>query len=275
MNDLGRLVAVRQLLTSVGIQAAEIVAANTIDDLPVFGVRIKMKHAAELWRRLRARHQDTGLWRFLSDESPMEWAQWCSDRPGGRDRLTAALAASPSEVVDELIAAHRTGSHEHRIQYQPLTDYQLGLFDIDHTLELIDSEPPPPQWRKHSEIAGTMTDPDWLCLVPARAGFELPALLSTPRANDWQASRAHDRLTQEDHVGVLRSWHERFGAEVRYLDAVALGLVVAKPLTGRGEVARVAVEQYAYCDDLDQFIGEPHRVAQLQVPNTHWYFWWD
>jgi hypothetical protein len=57
----------------------------------------------------------------------MEWAQWCSDRPGGRDRLTAALAASPPEVVDELIAAHRAGSHEHRIQYLPLTDYQLGL----------------------------------------------------------------------------------------------------------------------------------------------------
>jgi hypothetical protein len=98
---------------------------------------------------------------------------------------------------------------------------------------------------------------------------------SAPPAHNPRASRAHDRLTQEDHVGVLRSWHERFGAEVRYLDAVALGLVVAKPPTERGEVARVAVEQSAYCDDLDQFIGEPHRVAQLQVPNTHRYFWWD
>jgi hypothetical protein len=25
------------------------------------------------------------------------------------------------------------------------------------------------------------------------------------------------------------------------------------------------IEQYAYCDDLGQFIGEPHRVAQPQV----------
>ena len=114
MNDVGRPAAVRQLLTSVGIDSAELVAANTIDDLPVFGVPIKVKQAAELWRRLRARHQDTGLWPFLSNESPVEWAQWCSDSPGGPDRRAAALARSPSDVVDEFIAAQRAGSHEHR-----------------------------------------------------------------------------------------------------------------------------------------------------------------
>jgi hypothetical protein len=72
------------------------------------------------------------------------------------------------------------------IQDQPLTDYHLSLFDIDHTLEWINSDPPPRQWRKHSEIAGTMRDPDWLCLVPARAGYELPALLACPGRKFWQ-----------------------------------------------------------------------------------------
>jgi hypothetical protein len=207
--------------------------------------------------------------------SPVEWVRDLSHWPGGPARLAAALAASPSEVVNELIAAQRAGSYEYTVQDHELTVYSLSLFDVDHTLELINSEPQPPPWRIHNEFAGPGRNPEWLCLIPAQAGYELPTLLDAPYANDWHASDTHDRLTQADHVGVLRSWHERFGADLRYLDAVAVGLVVANPPTEPREVAAVAVEQFAYCDDLDQFIGEPHRVAQRQVTTNHWYFWWD
>lgn len=85
-------------------------------------------------------------------------------------------------------------------------------------------------------------------------------------ANDWRASQGHDRLTQEDHVGVLRSWHERFGADVRYLDTAALGLVVAKPPTNRREVARVAVEQYAYCETSTSSSASPTTLPNCKYP---------
>ncbi len=275
VSGADRLAVVRELLVSVGLDDPVLSSALTIDRLPVFGVQVDANAAPELWRSLRDRHEITQLWPFLSHEGPADWALWCEDSPGGPARLATALARPPLQVIDELIAAHRAGSFEYRVPNDELTGYHLGLFDIDRTRELVDSDPAERPWRQYSECGGAMRDPDWLCLVPARAGFELPALLHAPYANDWHASLAHDRLTQEDHVGVLRSWEDRFGAEVRYLSVVALGLVVAAPPTHRSEIARVAVEQFAYCDDLAQFIGEPHRVAQLQVPSDRWYFWWD
>jgi hypothetical protein len=267
--------AARELLTFVDIEPAALVGAVTVDGLPVFGFPADLPHPGDLWLRLRTLHDTTGLWPFLSDESPAQWAQWCCDAPGAPQRLARALAARPSEVIDELIAAHSAGAFEYRTPNAELNAYSLNLFDVGHTRAMIGSDPPARPRTMHSEIAGVMDEPEWLCLVPARAGYELPALLNAPHANDWHASRTHDRLTCEDHVGVLRSWQERFGADVRYLSVVALGLVVAAPPMHPYEVARVAVEQYAYCDDLDQFLGEPHHVAQLQVPTDRWYFWWD
>ncbi|MEH1101324.1 DUF4253 domain-containing protein [Micromonospora sp. CPCC 205561] len=275
MTEPDRPAAVRRLLTSVGIDATTLAAAVTADGLPVYGVRVETARAAELWRRLRARHGRTGLLPFLSREGPADWALSGEGAPRDPDRLAAALARPPAEVVNELITAQRAGSSEYTIPDQETTAYHLGLFDVAHTRELMDADPAEGPWRRHSEFGGVSRDPRWLCLVPARASFELPVLLDAPHASDWHASRAHPRLTEADHVGVLRSWQERFGAEIRYLGPVALGLVVAEPPTRPAELARVAVEQFAYCDDLDQFIGEPHRVAQLQVPTDRWYFWWD
>ncbi|MEU3887505.1 DUF4253 domain-containing protein [Streptomyces sp. NPDC029041] len=40
------------------------------------------------------------------------------------------------------------------------------------------------------------------------------------------------------------------------------------------EAARVAIEHYAYCPDLDQVIGGLPEVA-VQVLTRTWFFWWD
>jgi hypothetical protein len=269
---------VQELLTAAGADALVATVEHTVDDLPVFGLPVPLRQAASLWQNLRDRHPETGLWPFLSHFSPADWAKWCADAPGGQQRLTNAMKRPGLDVIDELIAAHRASVHE----YQPplsdeLADYKLELFDVGETPRLLESEPQARPWDKHGEIAGQGRDLSlwWLCLTPAQAAFEVPALLYAPLANDWMASAVHPELTAEDHVAVLRSWQERFGAEIRYLDPVGLGLVVTNPPTDPPEVARVAVEQYAYCDDLDQFIGEPWLIAQQQVPAANWYFWWD
>ncbi|MEH0972370.1 hypothetical protein V6U77_14715 [Micromonospora sp. CPCC 205546] len=93
---------VRQLFASADIDATTLLASETAEGLPVYGVRIEIAHAAGLWRRLRARHDDTGLRPFLSRYSPTEWAQWRVDAPHDPGRLATALARSPSEVIDEL-----------------------------------------------------------------------------------------------------------------------------------------------------------------------------
>jgi Domain of unknown function (DUF4253) len=273
----------RALLTSAGAETAELITVATAGGVPLVGVPVRPQRAAELWSRLRARHGETGLWPFLSD-GPRRWERWFSRAPGGPDRLASALAqalaAAPPDVVAELIAAQRTRAVEDARASQQGGDaefarYCLGLFDVDETLRLMATEPATARRRMHSELAGASWDPGWLWLAPAHAGYELPVLLSAPYANCWQGSPSHETLTPADHAGVLRSWQRRFGAEVRYLSHCALGLVVAQPPADQREFARAAVEQFAYCDDLSQVLGDTHDVARLQVPTGYWYFWWD
>ncbi|MFF4352952.1 DUF4253 domain-containing protein [Streptomyces sp. NPDC001530] len=82
-------------------------------------------------------------------------------------------------------------------------------------------------------------------MVPAAHGYELPALIDAPYTVNWAGPREHPDLTPADHVAVLRSWHDRYGARNYYLGSTAVELTVAAPPTAPGEVARVAVEQYA------------------------------
>ena len=74
---------------------------------------------------------------------------------------------------------------------------------------------------------------------------------------------------------MLRHWHARYGADLFFASGSRLELSVAQPPTEPGEVARCAIEQFAYCRDLGQHIGDPVDIARRQAPADHWSFWWD
>jgi uncharacterized protein DUF4253 len=78
-----------------------------------------------------------------------------------------------------------------------------------------------------------------------------------------------------DHLAVLRHWHQRYGAELYYPAGSNLELAVTRPPTATGDIARCAVEQYVYCNDLSQKLGLPEDVARRQAHGDHWSFWWD
>jgi hypothetical protein len=78
-----------------------------------------------------------------------------------------------------------------------------------------------------------------------------------------------------EHAAALKDWSARFGAVVFYLGASAMVLQVDRPPVGSADIARVALEQSAYCPDLDQVIGSPGEIAARQVTSRHWFFWWD
>jgi hypothetical protein len=104
----------------------------------------------------------------------------------------------------------------------------------------------------------------------ARSGY-LHAATPPP----WARGVRGDDTSPGAGVAVLRSWHDRYGARLHYLGSTALELTVASPPATVAEVAQVAVEQYAYCCDLDQIFGDPLDIAERQVPTRWWYFWWD
>lgn len=108
----------------------------------------------------------------------------------------------------------------------------------------------------------------FILLVPAAEGYEVPAYL---KWGGWNACPP-----DAYHVAVLRSWHQRFGAELVGLGFDRMNLMVGRPPDSREAALELAREEYLYCpDSIDQGAGSvAARAAQLM--NSRWWdLWWD
>jgi uncharacterized protein DUF4253 len=80
----------------------------------------------------------------------------------------------------------------------------------------------------------------------------------------------------EYHVAALRSWRDRFGAELVGLSFDTMNLRVARRPATREAALELAREQYLYCNDIvDQGTGTLSRLAACLTADDWWYFWWD
>ncbi|MFT4076594.1 MAG: DUF4253 domain-containing protein [Asticcacaulis sp.] len=108
----------------------------------------------------------------------------------------------------------------------------------------------------------------YIIMVPTTHSWEVPAYL---RWGNWNACPP-----PEYHVALLRSWHERFGAEIAGLSGDVLNLQIIRPLREKDEALAVAREQYVYCADLvEQGVGSLSALAATLIGQDWWYFWWD
>lgn len=107
-----------------------------------------------------------------------------------------------------------------------------------------------------------------IVLVPTDDATTIPAHL---RWGGWNANPP-----AEFHVAALRSWRDRFGAELIGLGPDVINLRVARRPKTREEAMALAREQYLYCNDIvDQGVGTLSRLAALLYTQDWWYFWWD
>ena len=91
------------------------------------------------------------------------------------------------------------------------------------------------------------------------------------RWGDWNACPP-----PEIHMAVLRSWRQRFGAELVGLGGDTLTFRVARLPKTRREALEVAREAYAYCNDsVDQGLGNLSNLAAAMMVDEWWGFWWD
>lgn len=80
----------------------------------------------------------------------------------------------------------------------------------------------------------------------------------------------------EYHVAALRSWSERYGAELVALSGDTLELQVKRRPATRDEAIALAKELYAYCPDLiDQGYEGLAPMAAALMSDDLWSFWWD
>jgi hypothetical protein len=107
-----------------------------------------------------------------------------------------------------------------------------------------------------------------IALLPCANGWEAIAHL---RWGGWNANPA-----AEHHVAALRSWHDRFGAELVGVGADVLNLRVAIRPATRDAALALAREQHLYCADIvDQGVETLSALAAALMADDWWYFWWD
>jgi hypothetical protein len=121
----------------------------------------------------------------------------------------------------------------------------------------------------HVEIRNNRPKPRvYIARFPTTKSWEVFAHL---RYGNWNACPdAHE------HVAVVRSWHERFGAEVVAITRDTVELEIARTPRDRKQAVEVAWEQYWYCNDIvDQGVESIHRLAANLMVSRYWFFWWD
>jgi hypothetical protein len=101
--------------------------------------------------------------------------------------------------------------------------------------------------------------------------------------DDWTTIPAHLRWGgwnecphPEYHVAALRSWRDRFGAELVGLGTDVMDVRVARPPQSRADALDLAREHHVYCADIvHQGVGTLSGWAALLLGHEWWSFWWD
>ena len=197
------------------------------------------------WRRLRETHGRTGWWPVLLGPTADLWYfdALNDDHPeyDGEDALRAAMELDPTP----------------RLTLEP-----------DEWLEGATVPPLSPRDRPLLRVAA---QGGYVGLVPVEKSWHVPAVFG------WSGAMNSD-IDGDVHSAVLRSWHERFGAELAALTGESeLELVVDRPPTDPDVALAVAKEHTAYAGEwVGQDLDSDYRVvAARQVPSPSWYFWWD
>lgn len=111
-----------------------------------------------------------------------------------------------------------------------------------------------------------MTHPVILARIPVRHPWEVFAHL--PFGN-WNNCPDTPQL-----MAVARYWFEKFGAVPAVMTHDELDFALPKPI-GREHAVQTALEQYAFCPDMDQNHESVGALADTLRQSKIWYFWWD
>lgn len=111
-----------------------------------------------------------------------------------------------------------------------------------------------------------MTHPVILARIPVRHPWEVFAHLPFGNWNDCPDT--------PQLMAVARYWFEKFGAVLAVMTHDELDFALPKPI-GRELAVQTALEQYAFCPDMDQNHESVGALADTLRQSKIWYFWWD
>jgi hypothetical protein len=266
--------------------------------------------AAQRWARLHAIRHRTGLWPVLLDGLPPPWS--CDPRELAaldaeailQDRWRYLVQLHRQAVGDRLWMAEGpqgttiVDGPERPEGFEPLPE---GVRVLDCLLERHEGEegvvfveerarrfatwpglaPPGVAGRDPDAVAREVVaskllsrmcpdfTPAFLGLVPVARSADVSAVLG------WVAA-ASDVASDREVAPVLRSWEQRFGAQVVALTD-GIYLAVAAPPRTREHAEQLALEHLLLCSDNlwnhgdGTFPGYVDRILGADL----WAFWWD
>jgi hypothetical protein len=107
----------------------------------------------------------------------------------------------------------------------------------------------------------------YIALIPGADPTEAPAYLHWGGWNDVPSS--------EILVATLRSWRDRYGAQLVGVSHDSWSLHVDRPPVTREEALGLAREMVALCGDVLGEVETLQGQAALAMENRWWNFWWD
>jgi hypothetical protein len=237
--------------------------------------------AIDLWRRLRARTEQTGHWPVLlgGDDRVkhlQESVRWMTAMKTEMIRKDAATI-DPAEwfenryldEIDELKhAAIEADSPKKEL-------YWSGLLTADDSFRWLPQGP----WPEGTSVARRFSIPIdpvtqeplprvHVALLPTVHGWQAPAFL---RFGAWGKCPSPG-----ENAALMKYWGDRHGAEVVGIAGNVVELRVLSPPRDRDAALALAREQYLYCQDIvTQGVQTLQRLAATLLDGGVWSFWWD
>jgi hypothetical protein len=268
--------------------------AKAIASIPYRRIETTGADALKTWERLKAEGKgwpiivggDEDLARIAD-----QWSIFEDARP--KDILTRAARLKYPDDLRALVDKEHKDDAEATREVLAKGDAELpSMTDIGpngkaHTLTPDEvrkrlaqepSEPPLGEWPDtvpagegltvaHG-LKGEPLDKVHIFILPTMESAAAPAYL---KWGGWNACPA-----PEYHVAALRSWHDRYGAELIGISGDVINIRVRRRPQTREEALALAHEQFLYCEDLILQGTEAFAPLAASLMNDDWwFFWWD
>jgi hypothetical protein len=200
-----------------------------------------------LWSQLRAEHHRSGLWPLLVFHGGDGFGWYAEDE-------SSLALLDPVTIMSEWWG---TGAG-------PLTKFDRRILGVTKQKDWPGLAPPGKPWIDPDVLADEIAE-HMVAAEPARI-----ALVPTARSADligltgWSATD-YESYSPGALSAVLRTWHERFGAQVIGVGRGTLWVSVAAPPTTLEHAVHVAAEHFSYCPEVEPLALFPEWAGLPKV----------
>lgn len=270
----------REFLTYNNVDCRSLKLLWEIDRVKVYGLTVSGSEAINQWNHLRQLTEKSKYYPLvLGADEEIKWHQhsWqpyviSSDEIIDRDAVSAILDRASKLNAENWFRDTAKQLYEDQYENEELdggnpleiiTNEILGDWDDN---DIFPSESfsipydgiPGGQPLELVEIA----------LIPTQTCWHVPAYLNF---GNWNSCPI-----PEEHVCLMKRWHDLYGAEVVGITHDVVEMRVNKPPLNRDDALSLAKEQYLYCNDIvDQCTQTLSVLVATLVEGSVWYFWWD